>query len=411
MTLRFCRTAVFRVVAAASVGLLAGGATDAPDHPRFPQAAPLPKATGPDGQGSAGTTKKAAIGRRRGFAQVDMARPRHFPHRILAACDFEGHTRDYGWFGPTETENIPGYPGNVTAMGVAARPYKDFSAIMTGINPVPGPRMGKVNKLYLRYFLAGGATATFQHHSLGSNDNNHIDVSGLTEGKWSEVTLNFTRDGLRNDGTPGVPFQEGERMDDLRIFVGERDDGKKYDLLIDDVIFFAEDPKRPPEREPFPNRVIFQAGFDTGPKEKYWPGAFEIVDKALPADSYWKVARAVSRKEGRGRWIRLQITPPRPVGAHTKLRFRYHLTGASRMTVQIFDLTDMDNRHVRMNDLKQGEWQTCYLDFSKNAKRNDGSETPFAAGHKVDDIFFLVPPNGGRDVNLLIDEVVLFDAG
>ena len=79
-----------------------------------------------------------------------MTRPRHFPHRIWAACDFEGRTSDYGWFGPTEKKRFPRYPGNATALGVGARPYKNFSAIMTGINPVPGPRMGKINKLYLR---------------------------------------------------------------------------------------------------------------------------------------------------------------------------------------------------------------------------------------------------------------------
>ncbi len=349
--------------------------------------------------------------RRRGTARAVVTRPKHFPHRIWAACDFEARTPDFGWFGPVERKNIPAYPGNTTALGVGARPYKDFSAIMTGINPVPGPRMGEVNHLFLRYRLEGATEATFQHFSLSSNDNNHIRVSGLTEGTWSEVTMNFTRDGRRNDGTPGVPFKKGERMDDLKIFVGKPGDGKRYDLVIDDVIFFAEDPALPPDSEPFPNRVIFLAAFDTGPKEKYWPGAFEIVEKGLPAGSYWRVARAVPHRETGGKWIRLTIDPPRPVGAHTKLRFRYHLTGTSGMTVQIFDLTDRDNRHIRLSGLKGGSWNTVHLDFSSDARRNDGRTTPFAAGHIVDDIFFFVAPEAGADVELLIDEVVLYDAG
>ena len=33
------------------------------------------------------------------------------------------------------------------------------------------------------------------------------------------------------------------------------------------------------DTEPFPNRVIFLAAFDTGPKEKYWPGEFEIAEE------------------------------------------------------------------------------------------------------------------------------------
>jgi hypothetical protein len=359
--------------------------------------------------------KKPEQPRKRGFATVEETRPASFPHRIWAACDFEGQTPDYGWFGPPERKNFPPYPGNLTALGVSEKPYRNVSALMTGINPVPGPMMGKVNKLYLRYYLKGTTEATFQHFSLSSEDNNHIHVSGLTEGKWSEATLNFSRDGQRNDGTPGVPFKEGERMDDLKIFVGKPKDGKEYELFIDDVIFFAEDPALPAEKEPFPNRVIFLAAFDTGTdaksKAKYWPGDFEIVRKDLPADSYWSVARAVPRKEGKGKWIRLEIKPPRPVGARTKLRFRYHLTGASAMTVQVFDATDQDNRHIDLKGLKQGEWAWANLDFTADGKRNDGKETPFAAGHKVDDLFFFVAPEGKEDVNLLVDEVVLYDAG
>jgi hypothetical protein len=133
---------------------------------------------------------------------------------------------------------IPRYPGNATALGVSARPYRDFSALMTGINPVPGPRMGEENFLYLRYHLRGGSEATFQHFSLSTNDNNHIRVEGLTEGKWSEVTLSFSRDARRNDGTPGVPFAKGKRMDDFKVFVGKPGDGKPHDLVIDDIFFF-----------------------------------------------------------------------------------------------------------------------------------------------------------------------------
>jgi hypothetical protein len=382
--------------------------------------------------GAAAQEKKPQPPRKRGTATAEVARPDHFPHRIWAACDFEGQTPDYAWFGPKETTNIPKYPGNATALGVKEKPYGTFSALMTGINPVPGPMMGKANKMYCRYFLKGGTEATFQHFSLTVEDNNHIRVSGLTEGKWSEVTLDFTRDAARNDGS-ATAFQKGERMDDLKVFVGKPKDGKNYELYLDDVIFFDDDPemlKGEPipslrgigratktEKEPFPNRVIFLAAFDTGTdaksKPKYWPGDLEIVTKSkgAPEDSYWGVARAVPHQETKGKWIRLEIKPPRPVGEHTKLRFRYHLTGADAMTVQVFDATDGDNRHINMKGLKEGAWQWAILDFTKDAKRNDGKETPFAAGHTVDDLFFLVTPAAGKEVQLHVDEVTLFDAG
>jgi hypothetical protein len=360
--------------------------------------------------------KKSKETRKRGTATAEETRPDHFPHRIWAACDFEAQTPDYAWFGPKETKQIPKYPGNATALGVKEKPYKNVSALMTGINPVPGPMMGKLNKMYCRYYLKGTTEGTFQHFSLTVEDNNHVKVTGLTEGKWSEVTVNFTRDAARNDGSPKA-FQKGERMDDLKVFVGRPKDGKDYELYLDDVIFFDDDPDEPKQKEPFPNRVIFLAAFDTGTdaksKAKYWPGDFEIVTKkgGAPDDSYWGVAKAVPHKETKGKWIRLQLKPERTVGEQTKLRFRYHLSGASALTVQLFDVTDKDNRHIVMKDLKQDKWQWAILDFTKDAKRNDGKSTPFAAGHKIDDLFFFVKPDKDKEVQLYVDEVTLFDAG
>ena len=81
------------------------------------------------------------------------------------------------------------------------------------------------------------------------------------------------------------------------------------------------------------------------------------------------------------------------------------------MTVQVFDATDQDNRHIHLSDLKQGAWTFAYLDFTKDAKRNDGKKTPFAAGHKVDDLFFFVEADGKEEVQLHLDEVTLYDAG
>jgi len=343
----------------------------------------------------------------RGTAQASTSKPERFPHRIWAACDFEGQTPDYGWFGQAVTNDIPRYPGNATALA-ATGPYRNISTVMTGINPVPGPRMGQVNQLFLRYQLHGATDAVFQHFSLTREDNWHIRVSGLTTGAWSEVALNFTRDAQRNNGSR-EPFVEGERMDDFKIFAGPPA-GTACQLQIDDVIFFANDPSLPPEPEPFPNRVIFLAAFDTGPKEKYWPGDFELVEKP-PSGAWWRAARAVPQKKGRGKLVRLQIEPPRPVGAHTKLRFRYHLTGATAMTAQIFDATVQDNRHVNLSGLKQREWTTLYVDLSRDARRNDGTQnSTFSAGNKVDDLFFFVRPEGDWEVELFVDEVVLFDA-
>ncbi len=337
-------------------------------------------------------------------------RPATFPHRIWAACDFEWTSPDYGWMGAAETNHAARYPGNRTALRAAPGPYRDFSAIMAGINPVPGPRMGKQNGLFLRYFLRGGTRATFQHFSLTRQDNWHVDVEGLETNAWSEIALNFTRDARRNDGSK-ERFGDGERMDDFKIFAGTPAEAKQYELMVDDIIFFANDPALPPEPEPFPNRIILLAAFDTGPKERYWPGDFTIEENP-PTGAWWRAARSVPRRGDGAPMIVLPIAPPRPVGARTKLRFRYYLTGTSAMTVQIFDATAQDNRHVRLTHLKQGAWTTQYVDFNREARRNDGSaDNAFPAGNLVDDLFFFLEAPDARSATLFVDEVVLFDAG
>jgi hypothetical protein len=347
---------------------------------------------------------------KKGHVKAVEGRPAYFPHRIWAACDFEGQTPDYGWFGQTGTNDIPRYPGNEHALSAPPGPYGKLSAVMTGINPVPGPRMGKSNQLFLRYKISGGTEATFQHFSLTHEDNWHIDVTGLKENAWAELTLNFTGDAVRNDGS-SQPFPEGDRMDDFKVLAGRPADASKYRLQIDDVIFFCDDPDATPEKEPFPNRVIFLAAFDTGAKEKYWPGDFDLIEKP-PSGSYWRAAKAVPQKNGPGKMLTLAIEPSRPVGNHTKLRFRYHVMGATRMTVQVFDATVQDNRHVELAGLKEGQWNTAYVDFSSDSRRNDGtSNSKLAAGNQVDGLFFFLGSEIRTDAELYIDEVVLYDAG
>jgi len=342
----------------------------------------------------------------RGSSKVERTRPPSFPHRIVAACDFEGQTPDYGWFGAVEKTDLPVYPGNANAL--RGEPAKDVFAHLAGVNPVPGPRLGKQNGLYFRYKLDGTQTAQVQHFNLTKEDNHHVVVSGLAEGKWSELALDFTARSRRNDGSPGA-MEEGDRMDDFKVLLGKTNDGKRYGLLIDDFVLFANDPALPPDSEPFPNRVIFLAAFDTGEKEKYWPGDFEIVEKEAPPGAFWRVARAVDRKEGGGKWIRLGVEPPRPVGARSRLRFRYHSSGAKSLTVQVFNATVQDNHHVRLTDLEQGAWRSARVDLTKDSKRNDGSSVPLAAGDRVDDIFFFVEPLGGGPTSFFVDEVVLYD--
>ncbi|MBI4606579.1 MAG: hypothetical protein HY721_31845, partial [Planctomycetes bacterium] len=63
----------------------------------------------------------------------------------------------------------------------------------------------------------------------------------------------------------------------------------------------------------------------------------------------------------------------------------------------------------RLTGLEEGAWRDAKVDFTRDGRRNDGSGGAFAAGNLVDDLFFFVEAADGRDAELHIDEVVLYD--
>jgi hypothetical protein len=144
---------------------------------------------------------------------------------------------------------------------------------------------------------------------------------------------------------------------------------------------------------------------DEAPGEK--PDATTLK---LIFDAAREPVSAVSRSTESGKQIDLRIDPVRPVGAHTTLSFQYRLVGADRLALQIFDVTDRDGRRVVLSQLKQGRWASASVDFTRDGRRRDGGATPFAAGHLVDGLIFLVDGAAGPEVTLQIRDVRLYDA-
>jgi len=108
--------------------------------------------------------------------------------------------------------------------------------------------------------------------------------------------------------------------------------------------------------------------------------------------------------------IRLAIEPIRPVGAQTILSFRYRLAGSDHLTVRIFDVTDHDDRVIRLTRLRPGRWASAEVDFTRDAHRADGAGTPFAAGHLVDSLSFVANAPARTVIDLQVQDVRLFDA-
>ena len=64
-----------------------------------------------------------------------------------------------------------------------------------------------------------------------------------------------------------------------------------------------------------------------------------------------------------------------------------------------------------LRGLRRDSWQAASVNLTRDGRKNDGNQTVFAAGHLVDDLFFFVEPAaGGGEVELMVEDVVLFDA-
>jgi len=138
------------------------------------------------------------------------------------------------------------------------------------------------------------------------------------------------------------------------------------------------------------------------------PSKGEFIPVSLAKDGRSaRVATAVRTQDGRSLMVRLPVEPPQPVGSPARLRFRCRLSGTTALTVQMFDVNVQDNRHIALPNLPPDQWLAFDLDFTRDSRRNDGTHDDFAAGNRVDDVFFFVH-DAGPDAHLSVDDVVLY---
>lgn len=281
------------------------------------------------------------VDRVRGFGTETLPeKPKHatklidpgaFPAKVHVAEDYDTDIEKRWWMcGKGETKDVR--PGGVRAQrAVLTQDFDDRQGNMKTMdravifNPVPGPPMGPNTRLRFSYKLTGTDTVRVQLYSLTNGYHRYLSVSGLEQGKWLTGCVDMTHM-RRPDGTGG-PLAADERIDDIQFYIDPR-----AELLIDDVILY--DAAAPGEKRPFPKRVIFTAWFDTGKQGKEWPGAFEIVAHDKPRT--WKYARSV-KGDGDEQVVRVGMRGPRKLDAQTALTFRYKLTAADGVAVELRD--------------------------------------------------------------------------
>lgn len=166
------------------------------------------------------------------------------------------------------------------------------------------------------------------------------------------------------------------------------------------------------DRGPFPRRFHVIENYETDIERRWWLSG-KIEEKDVPPGSR-RACRAVLCNDfddlQGDRWAMYQAVifnpvPGPPMGKHTRLAFRYKLSGTDALRVQIYSLSNGHHRHLTLTDLKQDEWQEAAIDMT-DARRPDGSGGPLAEDERIDDIQFYTDAKA----ELLIDDIILYDA-
>jgi hypothetical protein len=317
-----------------------------------------------------------------------------FPAKVHVTEDYDTDIEKRWWMtGKAEAKDVPP-DGRRAQRGVLTQDFDDRQGNMKTsyraviFNPVPGPPMGPNTRLSFRYKLTGTDTMRIQLYSLSNGYHRYLSVNGLPQNEWREGTVDMTQ--MRRPDGSGGPLSENERIDDIQFYVDPR-----AELLIDDVVLYDE--AVPSEKRPFPKRILFTGIFDTGKQGKEWPGDFEIVAHEKPRT--WKAARSVIDPATKQPWIRINLRGDRRLGAMTELGFKYHLSGADQMRVELAHGKTRAVLRQELKDLPRDQWSEATLRFQNaNADIDDVW---------ADEIRFILPTGA----TLTVDDVLLYVPG
>ncbi len=199
--------------------------------------------------------------------------------------------------------------------------------------------------------------------------------------------------------------------------------------LFTAVLFFAQVAISPPaagdrpsrvevDRGAFPNRVHVIEDYETEIERRWWLRGVEETENTPASLSRdvpnTRACRAAESKDfdnlmgdaaATYKAVIFNPVPGPPMSANTRLAFRYWLRGSDTLRVQIYSLTNNYHRQLVIRDLPQEEWRAATIDMTQ-ARRPDGSGGPLSTDERIDDVQFYIP----RDAELLIDDILLFDA-
>lgn len=162
----------------------------------------------------------------------------------------------------------------------------------------------------------------------------------------------------------------------------------------------------------FPARVHVAEDYDTDIEKRWWmcgkgetkdirPGGIRAQRAVLTQDFDDRQGNMKTMD----RAVIFNPVPGPPMGANTRLRFSYKLTGTDTIRVQLYSLTNGYHRYLSVSGLEQGKWLDGCVDMTQ-MRRPGGTGGGLSADERIDDIQFYIDPRA----ELLIDDVVLYEA-
>ena len=124
--------------------------------------------------------------------------------------------------------------GKMALAGLAAILLAAGGALAVEIETVPvGNPAATTTWVKFKYFVNKDVPLTVFVFNMTQSDNWQHIIAKPVVGKWTEVTLNVTRDFRKKGGGP-AKLNGGDSIDDVFVFAGKPGD-KELQLIVDDV--------------------------------------------------------------------------------------------------------------------------------------------------------------------------------
>ncbi len=160
-----------------------------------------------------------------------------FPRRVIAIWGFDPVEYYHPW---THTDyrvnhkhaSLPCNWGVAEGLDTKGKGVKRIRLIID-----PPQQVGENTRVRYNYLLDNVRRLQPMIFDLTDRDNRHVGLEDGPQGQWLTGTIDFTVDGIKNDGDQ-TEFEAGSLVDDLFYLVWPQDEGREFTLLVDDVVLF-----------------------------------------------------------------------------------------------------------------------------------------------------------------------------